>query len=158
MNYRSASLRNIKPLAPPRLTDPRLLHELAGHSAAWGSLITPESAPREAQPRASSRGHSRVNRQEPRVGEKGAKYLQMLPELREKMTTSLTVKGQKMYPFRTRSPRFSVANAEETPAKAAKADARTRTGDPFITREGRVRDARPFAGTSGHVLAGKEAV
>jgi len=39
-----------------------------------------------------------------------------------------------------------------------KADARTRTGDPFITREGRVGDARPLAGTRGHVLAGNSSV
>jgi hypothetical protein len=37
-------------------------------------------------------------------------------------------------------------------------DARTRTGDPFITREGRVGDARPLADTSGYVLAGNCAV
>jgi hypothetical protein len=59
----------------------------------------------------------------------------MAPELREEMTTSLTVKGQKMYPFRTRKPCASVAGAEEVPAKSPKADARTRTGDPFITSE-----------------------
>jgi hypothetical protein len=34
------------------------------------------------------------------------------------------------------------------------ADARTRTGDPFITRERQVRDARPRAGTCGHLIAG----
>ena len=33
---------------------------------------------------------------------------------------------------------------------------RTRTGDPFITRERRVRDARPLAGTSGHVYAAND--
>ncbi|MDQ3163943.1 MAG: hypothetical protein M3Q92_14145, partial [Actinomycetota bacterium] len=33
------------------------------------------------------------------------------------------------------------------------ADARIRTADPFITREGRVRNARPRAGTRGHVFA-----
>src|SRR5918996_6614632 len=32
-----------------------------------------------------------------------------------------------------------------SPANRLKADARTRTGDPFITRERQVRDARPFA-------------
>src|SRR5918996_2185494 len=32
------------------------------------------------------------------------------------------------------------------PANRPKADARTRTGDPFITRERQVRDARPLAG------------
>src|ERR687892_1908571 len=59
-----------------------------------------------------------------------------------------------MYPFRTRKPRSGAATAKENPAKWPKADARTRTGDPFITRERRVRDARPRAGTCGHVLAG----
>src|SRR5918994_5440790 len=39
-------------------------------------------------------------------------------------------------------------------SRTFQADARTRTGDPFITRERRVRDARPRAGTRGHVLAG----
>jgi hypothetical protein len=39
------------------------------------------------------------------------------------------------------------------PCKSGRADARTRTGDPFITRERRVRDARPLAGTRGHVFA-----
>jgi hypothetical protein len=33
------------------------------------------------------------------------------------------------------------------PCKRAKADARTRTGAPFITREERVGNARPFGGT-----------
>jgi hypothetical protein len=40
-----------------------------------------------------------------------------------------------MYPFGTRGLHFGVASAEESPAKEAKADARTRTGDPFITSE-----------------------
>jgi hypothetical protein len=44
------------------------------------------------------------------------------------------------------------------PCKQAKAVARTRTGDPFITRERQVGDARPRAGTCGHVLAGNWAV
>ena len=39
-----------------------------------------------------------------------------------------------------------------------RADARTRTGDPFITKERRVGDARPRKGTRGHVLAGNQAV
>src|SRR5918996_6475820 len=39
-----------------------------------------------------------------------------------------------------------------------RADARTRTGDPFITRGRRLRDGRPRAGTRGHVLAGNWAV
>jgi hypothetical protein len=43
--------------------------------------------------------------------------------------------GPKMYPFRTRTPRSGVADVEELPAKRLKADARTRTGDPFITSE-----------------------
>jgi hypothetical protein len=34
------------------------------------------------------------------------------------------------------------------------ADARTRTGDPFITRERQVRDARPLAAARGRVFAG----
>jgi hypothetical protein len=42
--------------------------------------------------------------------------------------------------------------------RMGRADARTRTGDPFITRERRVRDGRPRAGTDGHVLAGDWAV
>jgi hypothetical protein len=63
------------------------------------------------------------------------------------MTTSLTEKRSKMYPFLTRKLLFSVANAEEVPAKGPKADARTRTGDPFITRERQV-------GTRVHSRAG----
>ena len=46
----------------------------------------------------------------------------------------------------------------QKPCSGAKADARTRTGDPFITRERQVRDARPLAGTRGHVLAGNQAL
>jgi len=38
------------------------------------------------------------------------------------------------------------------------ADARTRTGDPFITRERQVRDTRPREGTRGHVFPGNRAV
>src|SRR5918996_6253195 len=59
-----------------------------------------------------------------------------------------------MYPFRTRKPRSGAATAKENPAKWPKADARTRTGDPFITREKQVRDGRPRAGTWRHLLAG----
>jgi hypothetical protein len=40
-----------------------------------------------------------------------------------------------MHPFRTRKPPSTVASAEENPAKEPKADARTRTGDPFITSD-----------------------
>ena len=40
-----------------------------------------------------------------------------------------------MYPFRTREPPSTVAKAEESPASEPKADARTRTGDPFITSD-----------------------
>ena len=63
-----------------------------------------------------------------------------------------------MYPFRTQRPRAGFAGTDEIPANGPKADARTRTADPFITSEGRVRDARPLGGTSGHVLAGNGAV
>jgi hypothetical protein len=47
---------------------------------------------------------------------------------------------------------------QKNPAKAAKADARTRTGDPFITRERQVGDARALAGTRGHLSPGERAV
>jgi hypothetical protein len=40
-----------------------------------------------------------------------------------------------MYPFRTSDRRFAVANADESRCERRKADARTRTGDPFITSE-----------------------
>ena len=40
-----------------------------------------------------------------------------------------------MYPFRTQKLQGGVASLEEVPANRAKADARTRTGDPFITSE-----------------------
>jgi hypothetical protein len=43
-------------------------------------------------------------------------------------------------------------------SRAFRADARTRTGDPFITRERQVRDARPLAGTGRQSLAGNRAV
>jgi hypothetical protein len=44
------------------------------------------------------------------------------------------------------------------PRLVDRADARARTGDPFITREGQARDGRPLAGTGGHVFPGDEAV
>jgi hypothetical protein len=53
----------------------------------------------------------------------------------------------------TPDPSLRLGCRVENPCKSAKADARTRTGDPFITRERRVRDRRPFTGTRGHVLA-----
>src|SRR5215203_6169674 len=57
-----------------------------------------------------------------------------------------------MYPFRTReSPRALPAQAK-VPCKSEEADARTRTGDPFITRERQVGDARPRPGTRGRVF------
>ena len=40
-----------------------------------------------------------------------------------------------MYPFRTQGLPRSVARLDKYPANEAKADARTRTGDPFITSE-----------------------
>ena len=40
-----------------------------------------------------------------------------------------------MYPFRTRLAVAAAAQLEESPANRAKADARTRTADPFITSE-----------------------
>jgi hypothetical protein len=39
-----------------------------------------------------------------------------------------------------------------------RADARTRTGDPFITRQRRVRHSRPRETTEGHKLPGKRPV
>jgi hypothetical protein len=66
-----------------------------------------------------------------------------------------------MYPFRTRKPLSRVVSGARAlpcptklPANSQKADARTRTEDPFITRERPVRDARPLKGTRGHVLPG----
>jgi hypothetical protein len=53
----------------------------------------------------------------------------------------------------------AVANGEAgNPASEERADARTRTGDPFITRERRVRDTRARAGTAGHISAGDQPV
>jgi hypothetical protein len=40
-----------------------------------------------------------------------------------------------MYPFRTRNPRAALHLQAKVLAKRPKADARTRTGDPFITSE-----------------------
>src|SRR5512132_3579381 len=40
-----------------------------------------------------------------------------------------------MDPFRTREPPQTVARFANYPCKSAKADARTRTGDPFITSD-----------------------
>ena len=40
-----------------------------------------------------------------------------------------------MYPFRTRNRRSVLPAKKKDPANDAKADARTRTGDPFITSE-----------------------
>jgi hypothetical protein len=61
---------------------------------------------------------------------------------------------------RTRASRF-VAQAVNTSGYFAgllRADARTRTGDPFITRERRVRDGWAREGTPGHVPAAQRAV
>ena len=57
-----------------------------------------------------------------------------------------------MYPFRTRRLALVLPTQTKAPATRPKADARTRTGDPFITREGRVRNTRPPADTCGHVF------
>jgi hypothetical protein len=82
-----------------------------------------------------------------------------LPGLRQKMpangTTSLEASE---YAFagmcsRRAGPQRRQA-ARYFPANRPRADARTRTGDPFITRERQVRDARLLAGTRGHFLAG----
>ncbi len=51
-------------------------------------------------------------------------------------------------------PGTSASASDEKSLEIERADARTRTADPFITREGRVGDARPRAGTRGHVIAG----
>jgi hypothetical protein len=40
-----------------------------------------------------------------------------------------------MYPFRTRKPHSVLPRQTEIPANGVEADARTRTGDPFITSE-----------------------
>ena len=40
-----------------------------------------------------------------------------------------------MYPFRTRKPQSALPLQAKIPANRPKADARTRTGDPFITSE-----------------------
>jgi hypothetical protein len=58
----------------------------------------------------------------------------------------------------TRTDPKATRPGDETPWRSRRADARTRTEDPFITRERRVRDGRPLAGTRGSVLAGKWAV
>jgi hypothetical protein len=92
----------------------------SGHLRRSAVAHAPESASREARARASSRGHSRANHRTLRVGETRSKYLQMVPELREEMATSLTVNGQNTYPFRTRKPRSGVARAEEIPANRTK--------------------------------------
>ena len=50
-------------------------------------------------------------------------------------TPSLAVNRSEDVPVSYPEPHSDVARAEEVPAKATKADARTRTGDPFITSE-----------------------
>ena len=76
-----------------------------------------------------------------------------------------TEKGSLTYPFRTRNaPRGcqsglqEAAPSDKTLQMREKADARTRTGDPFITRERRVRDGRPLCGHARHDLAGNQAL
>ena len=72
-------------------------------------------------------------------------------------TTSLTGNRSEMYPFRTPitlSSLHGVVEGDKKSCKSDRADARTRTGDPFITRERQVRDGRPLASSRGHVSAG----
>ena len=51
-------------------------------------------------------------------------------------------------------PGTSAAASGKKSLEINRADARIRTADPFITREGQVRDARPRKGTNGRVFAG----
>ncbi len=74
-------------------------------------------------------------------------------------TPSVTVNRSEDVPISYPKPALGVAcTGEKKPCKSARADARTRTGDPFITRERRVNGGRPLAGTSGHVYAANDPV
>jgi hypothetical protein len=84
---------------------------------------------------ASTPGHSRALR----LGDRGSvavtECLQIAMSRRRRGTPSLIRTGQRTYPFCTRRPRGGVATPRKVPANDPKADARTRTGDPFITSE-----------------------
>ena len=84
-------------------------------------------------------------------------YGQLAPDAEEYERGLLDAYDAKTEAFGQLSSREGGEYCVQVPAKAlliGEADARTRTEDPFITRERRVRDARPRAGTRGHVLAG----
>jgi len=88
------------------------------------------------------------------VDKRAPKCLQIGQISTEITTPSLTVnRSKKMYPFVPEGHALALPD-DNIPANAVKADARIRTADPFITREGQVADARPLAGPRGHVLAG----
>src|ERR671919_3229689 len=71
----------------------------------------------------------------------------------QERTPSLVVNRSEDVPVSYPKAALDVAWVGEKSCKKGEADARTRTGDPFITREKQVRDGRPRAGTWGHLLA-----
>jgi hypothetical protein len=108
-----------------------------------------------ARPRAGITGHSAEAMGGSTAGQN---YLEMRLNRPGAGTPSLTVNGSGDVPVLYPRVASSVASTGESPCKSDEADARTRTGDPFITRERRVRDARPREGTRGHVLAGNSMI
>jgi hypothetical protein len=68
------------------------------------------------------------------------------PENRSEMSRFVPCPPSRAFP--------ALSSVTKVPANGTKADARTRTGDPFITRERRVRNARTRSSARGHVLAG----
>ena len=62
-----------------------------------------------------------------------------------------------MYPFRTRNAPSVLPGQTNVPANAPKADARTRTGDPFITREVQEGEARVIASSYGRLFSAEQA-
>ena len=87
------------------------------------------------------RGHARHRAGTPGIPIKSVadrrveKLLQIGINTRRNWTPSPNMTESEMYPFRTRTAVPAVVNAGEIPADRAKADARTRTADPFITSE-----------------------
>ena len=89
----------------------------------------------------------------------GSNYLEIGLNRPGDRTPSLTVNGSEHVPVSyPKAHSLGVPTQTKAPGNRPEADARTRTGDPFITRERQVRDGRPRAGTRGHVLAGNQVV
>ncbi len=85
--------------------------------------------------RTSTRGHTRVLRRDRCEPIPAPKYLEIRLIAEGKGPLHQLRTGQEMYPFRTRTGRSAWPAQTKGPANETKADARTRTEDPFITSE-----------------------